>query len=482
MWQQLVKLSKDNPEGLQVQLRKSLTGLILDGRLSTEFPLPSSRDLANMLEVSRSTVTLAYQRLVDEGFLISRERQGYFVNPDLSGSSEASSGTASFYSRDWSSRLKFSVSDQRNIQKRSDWFRYPYPFIFGQVDAELTPVSEWRECWRRAQGVSTITRTSYDLMDQDDKSLIEQLRTRVLPKRGIWCRPENILITLGAQNALALITNLLVKQSDTVGLENPGYPDARNLFSLETDNIAHLDVDGSGLVIDNKLDTCDYIYTTPSFQSPTTATLTAERRDLLLQKAQQHDIVIIEDDYETEAAFGDTPVPSLKSQDEDNKVIYCGSLSKSLAPGLRLGFMVADEALINEARALRRLTIRHPPSVIENTVAYFLELGHYDSHQNRLAKVYRERWQIMAAALDEFFPDSGRRETFGGSSFWVTGPADLDADSLAVEAANAGILIEPGSVHFAGPDPQRNCFRLGFSAIATDKISPGLEVLASLIP
>jgi len=483
MWKQLIKLSKDSGEGLQMQLRKSLANLILERRISPDMPLPSSRKLAWILEISRSTVTLVYQRLVDEGFLVSRERQGYFVNPELVGATPANeTGGPEITPRgDWSNRLKHRITSQRNITKPLDWYRYPFPFIFGQIGADLMPIAEWRECWRYAQGARTITRSGYDLFDQDDKSLIEQLRVRVLPRRGIWCHPNNILISLGTQNALAMISKLLIKPDNIVGMENPGYPDARNLFALETNNIKLLDVDSEGLIVDDQLNECDYLYVTPSYQSPTTTTLSPDRRRQLLAKARAHNIVIIEDDYESEAAFGDEPIPSLKSEDEHNCIIYCGSLSKSLSPGLRLGFLVADTELINEARALRRLSIRHPPPMIESTVARFIELGHYDSHLNRLSKTYRERWSTMAEANDKYFPYAHRRSSFGGTSFWITAPEALDAEQLAVKALKKGILIEPGTVHFGESNPPKNCFRLGFSAITVDQITPGIKLLAKII-
>ena len=483
MWKQLIKLSKDSDVGLQTQLRKSVANLILERSISPDMPLPSSRELAQILEISRSTVTLVYQRLVDEGFLVSRERQGYFVNPELVGAAPANEpGGPEITPRgDWSNRLKHRITSQRNITKPLDWYRYPFPFIFGQIGADLVPIAEWRECWRHAQGARTITRSGYDLFDQDDKSLIEQLRVRVLPRRGIWCHPNNILISLGTQNALAMIAKLLIKPDNIVGMENPGYPDARNLFALETNNIKLLDVDSEGLIVDDQLNECDYLYITPSYQSPTTTTLSPDRRRLLLAKARAHNIVIFEDDYESEAAFGDEPIPSLKSADEHNSIIYCGSLSKSLSPGLRLGFLVADTELINEARALRRLSIRHPPPMIESTVAHFIELGHYDSHLNRLSKTYRERWSTMAEATDKYFPQAHRRTSFGGTSFWITAPEGLDAEQLAVKALKKGIIIEPGTVHFGEPNPPRNYFRLGFSAITVDQITPGIKLLAKII-
>lgn len=483
MWQQLISLSKDSDESLQQQLRKSLSQLILEERIAAHSPLPSSRDLASMLSISRSTVTLAYQRLVDEGYLVSKERQGYFPNAEMTRRRPVKNDeqwTAVQPRTDWGDRLKFRATDQRHIHKPADWYRYPYPFIFGQFDADLMPLSEWRECLRYAMGSRNFTRGGYDLLDQDDPSLIEQLKLRVLPQRGIWCKEDNILVTLGAQNALALVAKLLIKPDNIIGVENPGYPDARNLFQLESENIRLLDIDEDGLIIDDKLDDCDYLYITPSFQSPTTATMPPERRAELLRKAAQQNIIIIEDDYESEAAFGDEPIPSLKSEDTHNNVIYCGSLSKSLAPGLRVGFTVADATLIKEARALRRLTIRHPPPLIEATVAHFIELGHYDSHLNRLSRAYRERWSVMTAAMDQYFPAIDRRTTFGGTSFWIDTGGRVNTEQLAADAQAKGVLIEPGTAHFGGNEPRRDCFRLGFSAIHSDRIESGIKLIASL--
>ncbi len=483
MWQQLFKLSRNYADGLQVQVRKALTGAIADGRIAADTPLPSSRNLARLLRVSRTTVSLAYQRLVDEGYLVSRERQGYFVNPEFAGTLSEATRPATDHSsaRDWSPRLKYQVTAQRNIQKPADWHRYSHPFIFGQLDRQLLPVRAWRECLRQAQSAGGIIEDGYDLQDRDHPLLVEQLLTKVLPRRGIWSKPENILITLGAQNALALLARLLVRPGDTVGFENPGYPDGRNIFALESDHLRLLEVDDAGLKVDAELDGCDYLYVTPSYQSPTTATLSAARRQALLEKAEARDIVIIEDDYESEAAFGKQPIPALKSEDEAGRVIYCGSLSKSLAPGLRLGFLVSDPALIEQARALRRLLLRHPPPLIEHAVALFLELGHYGTHVARLSRAYHERWEIMARAIDDWFPYSARRNSFGGTSFWITGPEWLNAEHLATRAAREGILIEPGAVYFAGPHIPRNRFRLGFSAIANERIVPGIKRLAALI-
>src|SRR5690606_18419439 len=196
-----------------------------------------------------------------------------------------------------------------------------------------------------------------------------------------------------AQHALYLLGSLLVDRSTTVGVESPGYCDARNIFALKTAKTVALPVDGDGLVIGPELESCDYVYTTPSHQFPTTATLTRERRRALLARAAACDLVVIEDDYESEINHLGTPSPALKSLDRDGRVVFVASLSKTLAPGLRLGYMVGPRELIREARALRRLMLRHPPANNQRTVALFLARGHHDSLMRRLSHAYRDRWE-----------------------------------------------------------------------------------------
>ncbi|MCY4361237.1 MAG: PLP-dependent aminotransferase family protein [Gammaproteobacteria bacterium] len=467
-----------------MQVRKGLTRAILEGRISMDLPLPSGRELAQQLKVSRNTIVLAYQRLVDEGYLISRERQGYFVNPAILRSTPlfqdeqeiTATGTPN-----WQTRLNIDLSVQRNIQKPVDWQTYKYPFIYGQSDPALFPIADWRECVRQSQSVALIAAGSLDYIDQDDEVLVEELCIRVLPRRGIWIKPENLLVTIGAQNALSIISQLLFNKDTVIGIENPGYPDARNLFLLRTEQLVLLDIDENGLVINDKIDRCDYVYVTPSHQSPTTATMPLDRRKALLEKATMHDLIIIEDDYESEANYIHQANPALKSLDKDNRVIYCGSLSKSLAPGLRLGFLVADSELIQQARMLRRLLLRHPPALVQRTVALFLQLGHYDSHINRISQVLKRRWEHMCAALEQYLPDSTDIPEFGGTAFWVRGPAACDARMLAQSCAVQSILIEPGDVHFGQDQPPMNYFRLGFSSITEDRINDGISLLSKKI-
>jgi GntR family transcriptional regulator/MocR family aminotransferase len=482
MWRQLFRLSSDSDISLQRQLRKALAAAILDGRIPPDRPLPSSRELARQLGIARNTVVLSYQHLVESGYVLARARSGYFVNPEmLQGRHQACQNHAVPASIDWQSRLKSYPSRQRNIQKPTDWWRYKYPFIYGQPDPELFPTADWRDCCRELQSVAEVNSAAKDRFDADDPLLVEQIQNRVLPRRGVWADKDEILITLGAQHALYLLAELFLDRSSRVGVEDPGYPDVRNIFSLRGSEIVPLPVDREGVIPGRQMDSCDVVYVTPSHHVPSTVTLPEQRRHELLDRAAREDFLLLEDDYESETNFIGESTPALKSLDHEDRVIYVGGLSKTLAPGLRVGFMVGPKALIREARALRRLMVRHPPSNNQRIVALFLSMGYHDSHTLRLNKVLRERWHLMSEALSRHLPNSFHTPTFGGTSYWVKGDPALDSEMLAVQARKHGLLLEPGGVYFADEHGPRNFFRLGYSSIKTVRIEPGVELLAALI-
>jgi len=484
MWDRLFRISRDRKISYQRQLREMIVSAILDDKLPLEIPLPSSRELARHLGIARNTVVLAYQQLIDEGYLIARERSGYYIDKTMLDGRvrvEPLQFDGEHRTPDWNRHIKFHPSQQRNIVKPVDWKKYPYPFLFGQLDPGLFPVADWRDCCRQALSVSDIQEVTPDRIDIDDPLLIEQIQARILPRRGVWAARDEILITMGAQQALYILADLLIDKGTRVGMENPGYPDARNIFELKSPQLVPLDIDDQGVVVNDALDSCEFVYTTPSHQSPTTVTMPLARREQLLQRAEQQDFLVIEDDYESEINFVGEPTPALKSLDASERVIYVGSLSKTLAPGLRIGYMVAPKPLIEEARALRRLMVRHPPANNQRIVALFLSMGHHDSLIHRLSETYKNRWQVMGAALNRYLPESTRIPSFGGTSYWVEGPTGLDTRELKERARTAGILIESGDICFQQDDPPQNFFRLGYSSISAKQIDPGVRKLADLI-
>ncbi|VVE65423.1 2-aminoadipate aminotransferase [Pandoraea captiosa] len=498
MWNQLFSVSARAGMSLQSQIRQMLVSAILDERLMRGAAVPSSRELAEGLGVARNTVVLAYQQLVDEGYLIARERRGYFVNGDILaprvgtqgapktavGAEPEATGTIAPLdpsTPDWEGRYVVRPSAQRNIVKPIDWQQYQYPFIYGQFDPTMFPTADWRECCQKALTVMEIRDWAPDMIARDDETLIQQIRTRVLPRRGVWADADEIVLTNGAQQALYLLADLLVGARTTVGVEDPGYPDARNIFAIRTPKLIGLPVDEYGLPVDDRLSQCDYVYVTPSHQCPTTTTMPLAHREALLRRAETDDFVLIEDDYESENSYSDIPIPALKSLDRSDRVIYIGSLSKSFAPGLRLGYIVAPAALVNELRALRRLMIRHPSAFIQRSFSMFLALGHHDALLRRLADTYAKRAEILSEALRTHLPEVSFVRVKGGASCWVQGPPQLNANVLAARAKSRGILIEPGDVFFMGDAPPRNMFRLGFSSIRLEHIEAGVMALAEVM-
>jgi len=485
----LISLDRDANKSLQAQLREVLVTAILAGHLRPGDKLPSTRYLSRQLGISRNTSVLVYQGLTDDGYLRTSERSGYFVNetvlemgvynaakPTMVLAEGDDAGTV-----DWAARLLKKPGQQRNIHKPVEWQKLPYPFIYGQSDQSLFPITDWRDCVYKAMGKKWLDEWSQDTLDNDDPMLVDQIRTRILPRRGILVGENQILVTLGAQQALYILASLLVGPETKVVVEEPGYPDARNIFALRSSRITPVSVDQSGLPVDERLDGADIVYTTPSHQLPTTVTMSDERRRALLKKASDEDFLIFEDDYELETNYVGKPQPALKSVDQEGRVVYVGSFSKTLFPGLRLGFVVASEELIREMRALRRLMVRHPPTNNQRSTAFFLSLGYYDVFVRRLHRAYRERWTAMGTGLAKHFPHAKSVQGIGGSSYWVrlNDEAGVDTDQLAKVAFDHGILIEPGSVYFSEND-DRNSFRLGFSSIHHSKIEPGLELLANL--
>ncbi len=482
----LIFLDRDGDLNLQNQLRQKLVDAILAGSLPPGRRLPSSRHLAMQLEVARNTVVLAYQQLIAEGYLVSRERSGVYVNERIvqgrvaSGPGLAANDTES--GTEWRRRLKGSPPQPRRFRDLPNWKQYPYSFIDGHFDDSLYPVAEWREASRLALGMQEIKEWSTGSGDADDPMLIEEIRTKILPRRGITAQPDEILVTLGAEQALYLATELLVDKTLICGMEEPGNSDMRHLLTRAGAEIVLQPVDDSGLIVDHRLDRCGIVYVTPSHQIPTAVTMPIERREHLIEKAIERDFLIIEDDFECETRYHERPEPALRALDRQNRVIYVAQLSKVFAPGLRLGFLVAAPELIREARELRRLSIRHPPLNNQRAAAYFLALGHYDALMVRLGQTFDERRTALRDALNHYLQQSiAITPVRGGTAYWVRGPDELDVNFLAREAARRGILIEPVEHYFAGSEHPQSSFRMGITGVPVEKIRPAVQSLAMLI-
>ena len=474
-------LQPDAQGTLQSQIQQMIAQGILSGRFQRGEKLPSTRKLAVHLGVSRITVTIAYTELLANDYLSSRGRSGYFVSENAPSPPVFTPSPDAQDAVDWTRAIGQRFSGGVTPIKPQDWSQYRYPFVYGQADKSLFDHANWRLCALQALGQRDFTSMTNDYYDQDDPQLIEFIARHTLPRRGITAAPEQILITMGAQNALWLTAQVLLTQRRRATLEDPCYHALRDILIQSRCHVTPVRVDRDGLPPEAIPHDTDVIFTTPSHQCPTNATMPMPRRRALLERARDMDAIIVEDDYEFETSFLRAPSPALKSLDTDGRVIYVGSFSKSLFPGLRLGYLVGSEPFIREARALRASVLRHPPGHIQRTASYFLSLGHYDALVRRMGNALHERRAKMEEGIAQSGLDIAGQGAHGGSSFWMRAPEGIDTKTLATRLRARGVLIEPGHSFFGGDDQPQNFYRLGYSSIPANRISEGLQALASEI-
>ena len=470
-----IHFTRQAGESLQAALRRSIVVAIGEGRLKPGQALPPTRILAGQLAIARNTVSAAYDDLIECGVLETTPRRGVYVasTPPVAAVPSAAAGAGA----DWSRHLKLRAMDQRNIVKPADWQTYPYPFVYGQIDPALFPLADWRTCSRDALGRDAVNWWSADHATADDPMLIEQIRRHILPKRGILARPDEILITLGTQHGLYMLMQILVDADTTIGIEDPGDPDARNIAMLSPGAMRLLPIDEGGLVVGPHLDGVNVAIVTIANQCPTMVSMPRERRLNLLEWAQRNDAIVIEDEYENDASAGDNELPALAGLDGNGRVIHLGTFSKVLAPGVRLGYMVGPRALIEEARALRRLIHRCVPLNNQRTAALFIADGHYSGLVGRLATVMAERRALMRLAIDRVLPDFHATPADSGTSIWLKCPDGVEGPRLADVARRRGVIVERGDPFFANPQAGLQYVRLGFSSIDTSRIELGLRAL-----
>ena len=469
---------------LQQRLRQVVTAGVLTGRFLAGQKMPSSRGLAMHLGISRITVTLAYSELVSADYVEARGRSGYYISATAPRAPELAARAPMIEGVDFAALTGQRFSRIATVQRPSDWESYAYPFIYGQSDASLFDHQNWRQCALRALGRRDFAVLTADLYDGDDPLLIEYLLRSILPRRGIAAREDEVLLTLGAQNGLWIAAMLLLG-ADGQGaarrravVENPGYTGLRGVLAGQGAEVISVDVDAGGLPPDAIPRGVDVVFTTASHQCPTNATMPLDRRMALLEAAARENFVIVEDDYEFEMSFLKPVSPALKSLDSEGRVIYVGSFSKSVFPGMRLGYLVGPASFIREARALRLMMLRHPPGHIQRTVAYFLSLGHYDALINKMRAAYKRRRQVMADAIASAGLEEAGQGGFGGSSFWMRAPQGVDTADLALRLRADGVLIEAGAPFFDPAAPRHNFYRLGYSSIAPAKIPEGIARIA----
>ena len=492
MYENMIEIDREAPESLQQQIRRQIAIGIANRLYPLGQPLPSIRRLSAELGVSVTTVALAYEGLKQDGFVRARRRAGYFVNRTAVADPGHMLGLGPHavdtpeerpHRVDYRAHFKGRSCNLPRVVKPADCLvRYRYPFVCGLIDPKLFPIAAWRECLRDSVNAVEVGNWATDYSSIDDGMLVEQLIQRVLARRGIVAHPDEVLVTVGGQQALYLALKLLLSSDEALGVEDPGYPDIVNMARLEGMDVVRLPVDGGGLALTADLGRCKCVYVTPSHQFPTTVTMPLERKTELLRLTRERRQFVIEDDYESDISFNRTPPRALKSLDAWGNVVYTGSLSKSLLPGLRIGYLVADREFVREARALRHHMLRHPPVNNQRSVGLFLRRGHFDRFVAKLTSIYRERCDVMHECLERRFPGASVKPEYGGAIIWLRLPEDVDAVVLREMVDRDSVFFETGGFTFADERNNRNHLRLGYSVIDRPLIAGGIDRIARVLP
>jgi GntR family transcriptional regulator/MocR family aminotransferase len=472
---------------LQDQIRRRIVERVAVGSLAPSQRLPSTRALARYLKVSRNTVAAAYQRLVADGHLEARPRSGIYVSNARYAAIRreelrVASGPTPAEPPVWVRQLGGSRRIEDLMSVPPDWQHYPYPFVGAQLDRSLFPVAEWREASRLSLSLPEIGDWAADTANADDAKLLQEIRSKVLPRRGIHARPDEVLVTAGGQQALHLTVELLVEPGTTVAVEEPGNPELVVLLRRRGAKLVFQPVDRDGMEVDERLAGCGVVYVSPGHQRPTGVALSPERRAALMQLAVRHDFIVVEDDFECEADDQEAAPPALRAGGQGQRVAYVATLLQSLAPALRLGVLVASPSLVRAARALRRITTRHPPLAVQRTAAHLLALGHYDTIMARVGVEFRRRLLALRDALNHYLVHLIEIPPVrGGTAYWVSGPEKLDVRELMAAAEARGVLIQPASRYYSSGDAPRHVFRLCVSGIPEERIRPGVEALGQAL-
>ncbi len=482
-WNLNLRLKRDSTLSVYLQIAQQIIDEIKRGRLLPSTIMPGTRELADTLKVNRKTVRLAYDELIAQGWLTTEQRRGTFVSAEL----------PSFVPREHANiqvtpthAPEFNAYARHLAPEEDGALDQHIDFNDGIPDTRLIPFEMLSRAFRHALvDSSRANRLGYD--DPRGMLILRQAIAAMLNmERGLSIGIENTCIVRGSQMGIFLAARILTRPGDCVVVENLTYPPAREAFRSCGATILSVGLDEHGLDVGALEKLCQQhrvraIYVTPHHQFPTTVMMTAERRLKLLMLAEQYDFVIVEDDYDHEFHFHHHPVFPLASDDASGRVVYVGSLSKVLAPGLRVGYLVAAKTFIDQCLSEVMLIDRQGNSVTELAVSELMESGEIRRHIRRTLKTYNERRNILIELVRD---ELGEFVTFeppvGGLALWLSFNEGINMDALAKTALTEGVRVLPGST-FSDEQNVINGIRLGFGSLNPGELTVGIQRLKRAI-
>ncbi|MEQ1598694.1 MAG: PLP-dependent aminotransferase family protein [Methylotenera sp.] len=475
-WDLKIELNHKIGLAVYMQIVQKVIEEIQLGRLQSSTAMPGTRDLAKILGVNRKTVVLAYDELVAQGWLTTEFRRGSFVSSSIPYIFKPVVNT----NRIMEEFVGFSTSSY--VDSKIDYEASNSDLIDfndGIPDTRLIPFEILARAFRHALVTSSrANRLGYD-NPKGALALRKSIANMLNMERAMHVDVDSICIVRGSQMGIFLAARILTTPNDCVVFETLTYPAAREAFRSCGANVVNVGLDEHGIKLGELEDVCRKhrvraVYVTPHHQFPTTVMMTAERRLGLLLLAEQYDFVVLEDDYDHEFHFSHHPVFPLASADRAGRVIYVGSLSKVLAPGLRIGYIVAPPKFINRCAAEIMLIDRQGNSVTELAASELMDSGEVKRHIRKSFKIYSERRTLLASLLREELSnliDFDKPD--GGLAFWLRLKSNMKTEDIQELSLNEKIRILPGAIFTLGAT-NSHAIRLGFGSLNASELTIGI--------
>jgi len=466
-WNLTLDIDRSSSKAIYIQIADGIAADIQSGRLPKGTVLPSSRSLAAQLNLNRNTVVDAIQLLLSEGWLVSQARRGIFVAQQLP------------YGSDLYIAQRNELSDHQP----------PIRIIFddGNPDSKIAPVEQLGRAYRQIFKRSARWKMMGYADPRGHLDFREEIANMLNIERKMYINKDNLCVSRGSQMAMYLVAQCLLQHDDYIFVESPGYHSAWKIFEKAGARLIPISVDADGLIVEEllphlvKKSPIKALYLTPHRQYPTTVTLSKERRSQLIALSNQYNFTIIEDDYDYEFHFEQTPYYPLASQQELINTVYIGTLSKVVAPALRIGYLATrNEQLLQQVVDLRYIIDIQGDNIMEQAVLELIQDGTIRRHIRKATQLYKKKRDFMVSQLDKHLKDHVDYTCpQGGLAVWLSFKHQIDWAFLFKK-------LTEKSVHIPHPEnySRGNVFggiRLGYGSLSEELIEEGIVILAALL-
>ncbi|NIK75922.1 GntR family transcriptional regulator/MocR family aminotransferase [Paenibacillus castaneae] len=460
-------LDKENNTPLYMQLYKYIREQIEGGMLLQGSCLPSIRQLASHLNISKNTIEAAYQQLLAEGYVESKARNGFIVQQ------------LEELPRPALLRTKPEASSSSNISDKNDVPEIRFDFRYGDMDLSRFPHDVWKACL-----IDALSERTNEVLGYGDRQgnphLRAEIASYIFESRGVNCHADQIILCAGTQQAISMLCQLLALNNVPIGMEDPGYDGVKTIFHHHNCKLIPIPLQQDGLHVELlQGSAAKAVYVTPSHQFPMGMVLPIQKRMKLLQWAKERKALIIEDDYDSEFRYSGQPIPSLKALDSSDQVIYMGTLSKSFLPAARLSYIVLPQAVLGSIRS-KLMSYSQPVSpIIQQAVLLFMRRGHFARHVRRMRRLYQSKHKKLLNAISYWMGD--RVEVIGDRSglHILLDVKGRNSSELIQLAEQGNCRVYTSQAHWNDPLQCPASFvMLGFGGIEESELETGIRLLS----